>query len=148
MESFAACLVACWVALVTPRLIQVDIREHRLPNDIVMPGWAVAVAGLAHAWLLGGDFPLVAVATGGSVLAIAFLAALGGGLGMGDVKLLFPLGVGLGLQAGHAVLIAGLVAVLTGGVVAALTLIRQRRRDAKIAFGPFLLLGYWAGYVA
>lgn len=140
--------MACWVALVTPQLSQTDITEHRLPNDIVMPGWAVALVGLALAWMLGGSFPLTALLTGVGVVALALLTALGGGLGMGDVKLLFPLGVGLGLEASHSVLVAGLVAILTAGVVAALTLIRHRRRDAKIAFGPFLLLGYWAGYFA
>lgn len=125
-----------------------DITEHRLPNDLVMPGWVVAAVGLVLAWMLVGTFPVAALIAGVGVVIVAFLGALGGGLGMGDVKLLFPLGIGLALQADSALLIGGLVASLTGGVVAIAVLLRTRRRHLKIAFGPFLLLGYWAGYFA
>lgn len=148
VELSAAAFVACWVALVTPRLMHVDITEHRLPNDLVMPGWVVALAGLAAAWMLEGSFPTAALITGVVAVVGALVAALGGGLGMGDVKLLFPLSVGLGLLATEAALVAVAIAVLSGGVVAIVTLIRYRRRDVKIPFGPFLLLGYWAGYFA
>ncbi|MGO1545616.1 MAG: prepilin peptidase [Gulosibacter sp.] len=148
MELSAAAYVACWVALVTPTLMQLDIAEHRLPNAIVMPGWAVAATGLGLAWMLTGTFPVTALVTGVVTLVLAFLLALGGGLGMGDVKLLFPLGIGLGLQTSHAILVASLVAIMLGGVVAVITLIRHRRRKTDIPFGPFLLLGYWAGYLA
>ncbi|MDJ1370803.1 prepilin peptidase [Gulosibacter molinativorax] len=148
MELFAAVFVACWVALVTPQLMHADITEHRLPNRIVMPGWGIAAIGLVTAWLLDGTFPAAALVCGLVAFAIAFLGALTGWLGMGDVKLLFPLGVGLGLLAIEAALLAALVAIISGGIVAAVTLIRHRRRGTKIPFGPFLLLGYWAGYFA
>lgn len=128
--------------------MHVDIVEHRLPNALVMPGWVVACVGLGLAWWLEGVFPLTALLTGIATVVCAFVAALGGGLGMGDVKLLFPLAVGLGLLALDAVLLAAFVAILAGGLVAVAALIRHRRRNLQIAFGPFLLLGYWAGYFA
>lgn len=148
VELSAACFVACWVALVTPRLMHSDIVEHRLPNAVVMPGWVVAVVGISLAWLLEGSFPLTALLSGVIAVVLALLLAIGGGLGMGDVKLLFPLAVGLGLVTMDALLLALTVAVVAGGAVAITMLLRYRQRGMQIAFGPFLLLGYWAGYFA
>ncbi|SJM66625.1 prepilin peptidase [Gulosibacter sp. 10] len=148
MEITAACLVACWVALVTPPLVRHDLAEHRLPNALVMPGWAVAATCIGLAWLSSSAFPLGALLAGAGAFLLALLAALGGGLGMGDAKLLLPLAAGLGLLGAEALLVAGLVAALSGGAAALALLLRGRGRGAKLPFGPFLLLGYWTGYLA
>jgi leader peptidase (prepilin peptidase)/N-methyltransferase len=75
--------------------------------------------------------------------AFAFVA----GMGMGDVKLAVPLAVGLGLLGGHAPLIGLVVAFVAGGLAASVTLLRTRRRDAQLAFGPWLLVGFWVAAV-
>jgi len=62
-----------------------------------------------------------------------------GGLGFGDVKLAFLIGVFTGyLSLGH-VLVTGIGAFLIGGLVAAFLLVTRKsgRKDA-IPFGPFM----------
>ena len=125
---------ALYVAAVTPELIRVDLREHRLPNRLVVPGLVVAlVAGvLQMSWV-----PLVAgLAYGGFLL----LLGLTGGVGMGDVKLATLLGLA---SPTLAVAVASpLLAFLIGGIAALVVLI-ARGGGARLAFGPALLGGYW-----
>ena len=138
----AAPLVA--LAAVTPALAEVDVLEHRLPNRIVLPCYAACAVGLVVAVVSGGDIvmPLVSgVATAG------FLALLGirGGMGMGDVKLGGVLGLSAGLLGVTAAVLAPLAAFALGGLVAIGAL--RRGGSTRIAFGPFLLGGFWFAVV-
>jgi leader peptidase (prepilin peptidase)/N-methyltransferase len=61
------------------------------------------------------------------------------GMGGGDIKLIAMLGAFLGW---HAVLVTiFLAAVLGAGVGFTLILLRRRRRQEPLPFGPFLALG-------
>lgn len=133
-------------------LTVIDIREHRLPNRIVL---GVAVTGLAllavTVLLTGRWMTLVGGVACGAVL-FAFYAALhlvGGGVGAGDVKLAGALGLFLGFVGWQTAMVATVVTFLAGGVWA-LGLIATRRagRRTRIAFGPFLLLGAWVAIAA
>jgi leader peptidase (prepilin peptidase)/N-methyltransferase len=122
-------------ALVSPVLARIDSAERRLPNAITLPLLLVAaLAGLLRA-ATGDLAPLVALACGGLLLAMAAF----GGMGMGDVKL----GTALALATstvGWAAPPAGLAAsIVVGGVAGGIALAGGRR---TVAFGPWLLVGH------
>jgi leader peptidase (prepilin peptidase)/N-methyltransferase len=130
----ARTLPAIYLAAVTPELIRVDLREHRLPNRMVVPGLLVGLvaAGLQWSWL-----PLAAgLAFGGLLLVLG----LTGGIGMGDVKLATLIGLASPTLA--VAVAASLLSFLLGGMVA-LVVLALRGRGSRIPFGPALLAGYW-----
>jgi leader peptidase (prepilin peptidase)/N-methyltransferase len=132
------------VAAATPLLVRWDLAAHRLPNAIVAQT-AVPVVGAAV--LAGVAEPARAAASVVGALAFAgllFVPVLLGGMGMGDAKLAAVLGVAGGVLDGPVALVTVLVAFTTGGFVSALLLL-SRHTDATdaLAFGPFLLAGFW-----
>jgi leader peptidase (prepilin peptidase)/N-methyltransferase len=139
-----ALVPALAVAAVAPRLVRVDLVEHRLPNRMVVPALVAGVVGVGLTWQVSSTsapamsplIPLVAAAIYAGVL---FALALFGGMGMGDVKLAAALG--LASPTMTIALASPLLAFLSGGVAAVIVLIRRGSR-ARIAFGPFLLAGY------
>jgi leader peptidase (prepilin peptidase)/N-methyltransferase len=60
---------------------------------------------------------------------------------MGDVKLAIVLAGVLALMRPDAVVLAAIIAFVSGGLVGLIVLLRVRARS--IPFGPFLLLGFW-----
>ena len=90
-----------------------------------------AIGGNLGSALIGGS--IVA-----SPLVMLFAMTRGRGLGLGDVKLAFPIGLGLGALAGLGALGAAFVA---GGAVGVVLVARGRARTSAIRFGPFLAFG-------
>ncbi|MDD2857354.1 MAG: prepilin peptidase [Candidatus Nanopelagicales bacterium] len=140
-------LALAW-AVAGAMLVVVDIREHRLPDAIVLRMYPVVLAGLVLAGALTGSWQWPGAVLGAALWtgAIGGVWALtrGRGMGFGDVKLAPALGASLGWLGADAAML-GLVAAWTLGGCWALALLlarRVRRRDA-IAFGPFLILGFW-----
>jgi leader peptidase (prepilin peptidase)/N-methyltransferase len=129
-----------YLACVTPWLVRFDVREHRLPNLLVVPGIAVGLLSCAAEWAITGQVPLVPLAAGLTYAGFLLVLNLVGGLGMGDVKL----GAALGLASWNLsiAILSPVVAFLVGGLVSVALLIAGRRGQ-KIAFGPFLLAGFW-----
>jgi leader peptidase (prepilin peptidase)/N-methyltransferase len=108
----------------------------------------LAAAGLLHAAML--DPEALPAHLLGAGLGYASLAAFGAlyfrlrgreGLGLGDAKLFAAGGAWLGWQALPLVLA---VAAVTGLVFA---LAARRRPAPHIAFGPWLALGIWIGWI-
>ena len=113
----------------------IDLEHYIVPNRIVFPVAVASLVLLGAAAVLDGD---------GGAWVRAFLggaAAFGGllvvhlasprGMGMGDVKLAFLLGVDLGwLSWGHVALVGGALVVFGG-----------RTRKQQITFAPFLAAG-------
>jgi leader peptidase (prepilin peptidase)/N-methyltransferase len=128
-----------WLALVTPRLVAVDIAEHRLPDAIVLPTLVVA---LAAALLDGGDVTAAGWAAAGYGLLLLSLHLLGG-MGLGDVKLAPALGLLAGALGPLPAVAAPLLAFLVGGFAAVVVLVR-RGAGAAMPFGPAMLLGMWS----
>jgi leader peptidase (prepilin peptidase)/N-methyltransferase len=139
-----AAIPALYAAAVAPELTRVDLAEHRLPNRIVVPGIVVGLLAAAGSWLTTGVPPLVPLVAGVTYGGVLFVLALGGGMGMGDVKLAAVLG--LASPTVTVAVASPLVAFLSGGVVAVVVLIVQGR-GTRIPFGPFLLAGYVGGLV-
>lgn len=131
------------LAFVTPRLIVVDLREHRLPNRLVgCAALGVLLASLAE-WLLDGRLDLIAMGAGATVGGVLLVLSLLGGLGMGDVKLGAVLAWMAALVDTSFAVLLVMIAVLVGGVQSTVVLLRTREGRGSIAFGPALLVGYW-----
>ncbi len=128
----------------------VDFEHYLIPNRIVFPSLGAAAVLVAVA-AVGAHRP-GSLGTA-SVGAVAFWLVLfvlhlvnPAGMGFGDVKFSLLLGLYLGWAAGtypgalYLVLLALLVASLSGSVVGVVLLIR-RGRGAHYPFGPWLGLG-------
>jgi leader peptidase (prepilin peptidase)/N-methyltransferase len=119
-------------------LAAIDFEHQLLPNDIIFP--AVLAVGLIVAAANPGGFLThlaAAAALGGFFLVFAMVFK--GGLGMGDAKLGFLLGLALGWQTLPAAMIA-----FAGLLVAALWILARQGLEARrkaIPFGPFLAAG-------
>jgi leader peptidase (prepilin peptidase) / N-methyltransferase len=133
-------VVVLYLAGVTPWLARYDVREHRLPNVLVLPGIGVAVLASAGEWAETGRVPVVPLMAAGIYAGFLFLLNLLGGMGMGDVKLAAALG--LASWNGAVAVLSPVAAFLVGGLVSVVLLIAGRR-GRRIAFGPFLLGGFW-----
>ena len=112
----------------------IDVREHRIPNRIVLPAAAVC-ALLAGPATLRESVPALALV--GGLLVLAFLQPAA--LGMGDVKEALLIAVALGTLATPALLV-GLTLAAAAGVV--LTLRHGRAAlGAALPLAPFLAAG-------
>jgi leader peptidase (prepilin peptidase)/N-methyltransferase len=125
----------CAVLLV---VAAIDFEHGIIPNAIVVPaGPLILVGDIAVA---PGRAVEWAVAAFGAMLALLALAlAYRGALGMGDVKLAFILGAGLGT----AVLTGFFIALSAAAVAAVVILVTRGARARKETFplGPFLAAG-------
>jgi leader peptidase (prepilin peptidase) / N-methyltransferase len=124
-------LAVCGAALAAAALI--DLREHRIPNRIVLPAAAACA-------LLGLDtlrHSLSALALVGLLLVLALVQPAA--LGMGDVKGAFLVAIALGAAATPALLLGLALAALTG---IALTLSEGRTALASaLPLAPFFAAG-------
>ena len=117
----------------------IDLDHRIIPNRLMLIGAVLAPALV----LLSRPDALVehllaAVAAGGFFL-VAVLA-YPRGMGMGDVKLAFVLGLFLGRDVGPALFVALIAGTLVGAAVIARKGAAEGRKTA-VPFGPFLALG-------
>jgi leader peptidase (prepilin peptidase) / N-methyltransferase len=134
-----------FVLLLVPVTV-IDIDFRIIPNNLMILGTVVALVILALT--RPGDIPehlIAAVAAGGFLLIAAI--AYPGGMGMGDVKLAFVMGLFLGRDVGVAMLAGLLAGSLIGAAVIARKGTKEGRKTA-IPFGPFLALGGLVGLLA
>lgn len=140
-----------YLAAISVVLAVIDLDTRRLPDPIVLPGFAVGAALLGAAGILRGDLGALLVAVVGAAAAAAFFFVLYliGGMGFGDVKLAGVVGLFLGFL-GVPQLTVGIAAgFLIGAVVGiGLMLLRGKSRKTAIPFGPWILLGTWVGVLA
>ncbi len=130
--------VAASLAAVVVVLSAIDLERRVLPNAIVLP--AIAVALFAQLLLAPDRWLEWTLAASGAALVLCLPLVLGrAGIGMGDVKLAFLLGVVLG----QGVMLAILVASLAILPVALALLARHGGAAMRmgVPFGPFLALG-------
>ena len=126
-------------------LVLVDLRERRLPDPLTLGGAACVLALLAARGALTGDLGpsahglLGAVAMAGVLLV--FHLASPHGMGFGDVKLGLLLGLVVGARSLDLVLVALLLAGLLGALGGLAMIVRHRRRDVTLPFGPYLAAG-------
>ena len=126
------------------RLSAIDLKVHRLPNQLV--AWFTAIQLAALIALSLDDFnefktPLL-VAIGTTAIYLILFVLSRGSLGMGDVKFAFPLGLTVGWYAPEFWLVAIFSSFLCAGVVALIGIAAKRiTRNSPIAFGPYMFLG-------
>lgn len=143
--SWAGWVLCAYVALVSVPLAVIDLRQHRLPNRLVVPGIALAVVcGVAELAISGWRIPWPLLC-GALYFAFMFVLALLGGLGMGDVKLAAVLGGASGFLGWQSALGSIVLAFLLGGLVALALWLAKRR--GRIPFGPFMLAGFWGSTI-
>ena len=124
----------------------IDLEHFIIPNRIVYPMGITSVVLLAFAALLEHDWTAYGRAWLGALAAFAFFFVLHliapGGMGFGDVRLSFVLGLFLGWL-GWAEVLGGLFAGFLYGAVIGLVMIviGRRGRRQHIPFGPFLAAG-------
>lgn len=135
-------------------LVIVDLREHRLPNRVVLGGTVAVFALLVFGAFLAGASPEAEALWGnlrtGVIAALVYALAFfvmwwvaQNSVGAGDVKLA-PL---IGLIAGWSgVWTAALWVPLGIGVIGCIAaLISRARRRHAFAFGPVMLAACWVG---
>jgi len=135
-----ALLAALAIAAVAPPLVRTDVAEHRLPNRLVIPALLAGVVGVGVGWLATGSAPLLPLLAACGFAGFLLLLAMVGAMGMGDVKLAAALG--LAAPTVSVAILSPVLAFLVGGLASVFALIRHGR-GGRIAFGPFLLAGYF-----
>lgn len=132
LEALAAAIL-CWVLVVITRT---DLEHRLIPDKIVLPG---AVVLLALRTIDDPSVEWVLAALGAGLVLLVIVLVYPSGIGMGDVKLSAFLGAGLGVSVIVAMFVGFFVAF-----VPALVLFARHGREARksaIPLGPFLALG-------
>jgi len=127
-----------FVLLLVPVTV-IDLDTRTIPNKLTLAGAIVAPAILLLTDPSALPEHLIAAAAAGGFLFVAALA-YPGGMGMGDVKLAFVMGLFLGRDVGVAMFVALIAGTLVGALVMARKGTKEGRKTA-IPFGPFLALG-------
>jgi leader peptidase (prepilin peptidase)/N-methyltransferase len=133
-ETVSACVFASFMVVIT--FIDYD---HQLILDKVLIWFALA--GVLIRYYLGSPLPLdmglASLVGGGLLFAIALLSR--GGMGGGDVKFSFVLGLWLGWP---DILLALFLSFIIGGLAGVILLVTGLRgRKDMIPFGPFICMG-------
>lgn len=119
-------------------LTATDLEQRRLPHVVLDP---LVVAAAVFVPFNPGMEPLMAVI--GAMAAVGFLGALAlvvrGGLAVGDLYLVAPIGLVLGWPAIFSALFAA--AFLAAGTSIVLLAVRRVGMRSYIPFGPFLVGG-------
>jgi leader peptidase (prepilin peptidase)/N-methyltransferase len=117
-------------------IVRDDLREHRIPNRVVLPA-TIACAALS----LFGGLRAGSLIGGGALLVLLFAGALArpAWIGMGDVKLALLMLCGLHDATPRALLFA----VELAAVIAVLLALRHRRMALRVALpmAPFMAAG-------
>ncbi len=127
-----------------------DIDTKLIPNRILGPATVVFAVLLVAGWALDAGSGSVLRAGLGALAYFAAMYALAlvarGGLGFGDVKLAFLIGMATGFFGWGPVILAGVLGFVIGGLTSIVLLATRRlsRKDA-IPFGPFMIVG---GFIA
>src|SRR3989344_4769643 len=138
-------------------IILSDLRYQIIPDEIHI---ALIICGVVRFFLLNTDpqtviffqflsFPLMQkfgmMLVGGMAvmlpLLLIFLITKGNGMGFGDVKFAYIIGFILGTKSG---LIALYIGFVIGGIIGLILMLTQKAKlKTKIAFGPFLIIGFY-----
>jgi len=134
-----------YLAAIAIALAAIDLDVLRLPDQIVLPSYGVAVvllipaAIVEHSW----DAALRGLLAAAALYALyRLLAMIPRGMGGGDVKLAPLLGFYLGWLGWSSVAVGAFAGFLLGGIVGlALMALRLAHRKSRIPFGPYMLAG-------
>lgn len=142
LSSIAYFFTWTWFVITALMLSRVDLREHRLPNYLVLTSFLGGILGFVLIAITHGDLQVLGTAIAGSLIAsLAYLAIhLLGGMGMGDVKYAAVVGLYLG-SLGWTYIYLGSLISFACAALWALPLMFGSRRSRNVPFGPFMALG-------
>ena len=122
--------------------IYTDCKEQLLYDEI---STILMIVGIIYAYYFGNMWDAVQGALASVAIMLVIYWASRGGMGFGDVKLAFVLGVWLGFEQS---LLCLLLAFILGGVVGVILLLTglKTRKDA-IPFGPYLCVSGWVSFL-
>lgn len=131
-------LLVYWLVLFSGSLALAvyDFKTMLIADEILLPLILTAFLRLfwSNQWQI---LPAAFLSMG--FLGLIWLVTRGKGMGFGDVKLAFLMGLVLGWP---KIVVAYFLAFLTGALVGViLVLIKKMKMKGKIAFGPFLVMG-------
>jgi len=134
--SFLSYLLICGLVVI----FFVDLEHQIIPDEIVIP---LSVLFLGYRLLTNIQYLISNFLITGIVsflfLYLIHLLTKGKGMGLGDVKLAFLMGLVLGFP---KIVVAFYLAFLTGAFVGVILILLSRAKlKQKIAFGPFLVFG-------
>lgn len=151
---FACYAILC---LILTAVFFIDLEWMRIPNALVISALIPACAAWAEFMFfltpperfrsvyasVNGAAPLLGLIPCAAFLLIYTVSLLAGksgnAIGLGDVKLLIPTGLALGLR---QIALAVFISIIMGGVAgAALLITRVKNRKDPIPFGPFIVVG-------
>jgi leader peptidase (prepilin peptidase)/N-methyltransferase len=134
-----------YLAVVTMPLVLVDLREHRLPNKIVLPFAALAfitaiVVNVAtQSWLN----LLLAVGLPFLWFIIGTVLNYFGNIGMGDVKFTTALLLAVGVYSPLTALLIIPLTLLFAVIAVAYVIMRKVPAGTSVPLGPWLILSTW-----
>ena len=135
---YSLALLIYWLVLFSGSIAMAiyDFKYLLIPDQVLGPLIVIAFLRL----FVSGNWQVLAAAFGSMAwLWFLHLITRGKGMGWGDVKLAFLLGLVLGWP---LILVAYFIAFLTGALAGVILItIRRKSLKTKIAFGPFLVLG-------
>lgn len=115
-----------------------DLRYQIIPDSMLV----AAALGVVGRWVDGGGdiaHALWAGTVAAGFFLFLWLVTRGRGIGLGDVKLAFLLGL---LSGFPSILFAIYIAFLTGATVGVILILGGvKKLKSRIAFGPFLIIG-------
>lgn len=121
-----------------------DVREYRIPNNLVRAGAAI---GLFFS-LFDTEGGFVGSIIGGTAAVIVLLLIhyiTKGGLGLGDVKLFGCVGIYLGVSRTFTAIITA--AIISGLFSLVLIFLNHDNRKREIPFAPFILVGTFSAII-
>jgi len=145
LSELIALIPALYLLVVAWPLTVIDLREHRLPNRLVLPAFPVAFLAQLIATIISADWArqlsavLIALAVGVIGLGANYIDTLG----MGDVKLATVIALTLGYFNPWLPAIAiGIAFVLAFAVVIVLITLGKVKIGSSIPLGPYLLVSF------
>ena len=115
-----------------------DCKEQLLYDEV---STLLMVTGVIYAYYFSNMWDAVQGAIASVVIMLVIYWVSRGGMGFGDVKLAFVLGVWLGLE--QSLLCLLLAFILGGFVGVSLLLTGIKSREDAIPFGPYLCVSGW-----
>ena len=145
LSELIALIPALYLLVVAWPLTVIDLREHRLPNRLVLPAFPVAFLAQLIATIISADWArqLFALLVALTVAVIGLGANYIDTLGMGDVKLATVIALTLGyFNPWLPVIAIGIAFVLAFAVVILLITLGKVKIGSSIPLGPYLLVSF------
>lgn len=136
-------LITLLVILVT--VAATDIKKQIIPNMVILIGLVIRVGfAVAEFFVLGNAYFVILKSDLCSIALVVVLFILGvlvikNGIGMGDIKLIFLMGIFQGITGVLSSLIFSLLASFLVAIIMLVT--RKRTRKDSIEFAPLILFG-------